>query len=78
MSTTTISLEQAKEVLKNHGYIACFWTKEDIEYQAKQDSIELTEEDVETIADNIERNFDATIGVNWDVISAHIYMHKND
>jgi ribosomal protein S8 len=67
-----ITLEQAKEVLKNHGYIAAFWNKEDIEARAEEMEVTLTKEQVQTIADNIERSFDANVGVNWDVITYHI------
>ena len=54
------------------------WGVEDVLHQAKEDGVELSEVDAENILSNIDRKHDATIGVNWDVISAHISMYKSN
>jgi hypothetical protein len=38
----------------------------------------LTESDIEEILDSVQRQQDASIGINHDVIEAHIEMHRAD
>lgn len=48
------------------------WSTEDIVWQADNMDIELTEEQADAILDNVDHYHDASIGINWDIISFHI------
>lgn len=48
------------------------WSTEDVIWQADNMDIELTEEQADAILDNVDHYHDASIGINWDVISFHI------
>ena len=67
-----MKLEEAKKVLKENGYLAPLWHKEDILQQAKEDMIQLSEEKLEEVVELLENSHDATIGINWEVISTAI------
>lgn len=60
--------------------ISIKWSTDDVLHQAKEDSVELTEEQAIEILEILDRKHDATIGINWDVISSHIdmYLHPYD
>jgi len=58
----------AKAILKEHGYIMCFWQLDDIIYRAKDRDIELTTEQAKEVACYMENNHDANNGINWDFI----------
>ncbi len=68
-----MNIEQAKQVLKNNGYIMHFWTEEDVKETAKNHiNRELTQKELDRIIDLIEHNTDASIGINWEAIEAWI------
>lgn len=48
------------------------WFIEDIRQQAQDEGIEITDVQCVEILDRINRWHDATIGINWEVISCHI------
>ena len=58
--------------------IAIKWCTEDVLYQADNLGIELTEDQADDILESLEHKHDATIGINWDVISFYIenYSHN--
>lgn len=58
--------------LERRGFIRVFWNKEDVMLKAEHMGITLSEEQVEDVMQNIRDDFDANIGVNWDVIRYHI------
>lgn len=64
-----MNIEQAKKVLKDNGYILHLWCKEDIISKSKEMKIELTEDQVNEVAELIEHQTDCSIGVNWDTIA---------
>ncbi len=51
---------------------ALLWHREDIECEAETKDETLTDIEVGEVLERMEHNHDATIGVNWDVISYHI------
>lgn len=63
----------AQSLIEDHqeanGYIIDGWHIEDIYQQAEQEGIELTEEEAKEVASFIMCGYDATVGVNWDVVS---------
>lgn len=65
-------IEQAKETLRNAGYFGITWTLSDIIERAKSDGYHIDESQAREIADGIENNHDANIGINWENISFHI------
>jgi hypothetical protein len=55
------------------------WSTEDVLWQSEQLDLELTEEQADDILEIIEHRHDASVGINWDVISFLIenYLDKN-
>ena len=58
--------------------IAIKWSTEDVLWQAEQLDLELTEYQADDILESLENRHDASIGINWDVISYYIedYLRK--
>jgi hypothetical protein len=52
--------------------IAIKWSTEDVLWQAEQLDLELTEDQADDILESLENRHDASVGINWDVISFHI------
>lgn len=63
--------------LERRGFIRVFWNSEDVMQKAKEMGITLTEDQVVDVMQSIRDNFDASIGVNWDVIEYHIAFVVN-
>jgi hypothetical protein len=51
------------------------WCTEDVLHLAEEMGYHISEEDADIILDDVERYHDASIGINWDVISYHIGNH---
>ena len=67
-----ISVEEAVEALKAHGYVApSLWSLDDIKGKAKEMEFELTDEQVKAVAENLE-SVDANYGINWESIECAI------
>ena len=52
--------------------VAVIWLKDDVSYRATDQGKEITDEQVSQVIHAMERNHDACIGINWDVIDFHI------
>ena len=52
--------------------ISIVWTDEDVIAQAEDMKITLTEYEIEDVLTQMEKNHDASLGINWDVIAYHI------
>ena len=52
--------------------ISITWTDADVIHQAEDIGETLTEQEVSDILELMEKDHDATIGINWDVISFYI------
>ena len=52
--------------------ISITWDVYDIMWRAKERHLVCTEKDAENILDKLEKQHDANVGINWDVIDAHI------
>jgi len=48
------------------------WCVEDVLDRAKERGIRISKREAEEIIDDIHKNTDATIGINWDVIDAYL------
>jgi len=68
------ALEAGRRALKDAEDTFCsVWSIVDITERAKELKIKVTKKQAREIAGTIERRHDATIGINWDVIDAHLY-----
>jgi Ni,Fe-hydrogenase III component G len=72
MSKFNEELNELREKYPDHVIEA--WTPDDI-----RDTIEteITEEDIATIVGRLYDNYDANVGINWDVIRNSVYVNKN-
>jgi len=63
---------------KGSKTIAIKWSTEDVLWQAEQLDLELTEDQADDILESLENKHDASVGINWDVISYYIedYLRK--
>lgn len=52
--------------------IAIKWSTDDVLALAKEKDILLTEKEADEILDNVHKNHDAYIGINWETIEAEI------
>jgi len=58
--------------------ISITWTDEDVLQRAEEMGVSLTREEISDVLSVMEADHDATIGINWDVISYHIERVKED
>jgi len=58
--------------------ISLEWSVEDVFMQAGQDEVEVTTQEAKEILQWIDAKHDASIGVNWDVISDYIGMYLDE
>ena len=65
------------EELRHRGYLRVLWQKDDIEHAITEFGREPHENDINAIAEIIEKSFDASVGINWDVIGQHVYEYFN-
>lgn len=54
------------------------WSSDDVIYRADERGIHLTYDQANDILDILEKNHDATIGINWDVIDIATDIYLND
>lgn len=54
------------------------WHTEDVMQVAEQMGIEITEEDAEWVLGDLADNFDANIGINWEVIEMALQNYQED
>lgn len=66
-----LTIEEAKQVLIDNGYIDDFWTVDDIIKQAEDDEVELTEDEIMKVKTKLSK-IDANLGMDWDSISMAI------
>jgi len=66
-----LEVKKAKEVLKKNGYLDIYWHKQDIINVAEDNDIELTETQVNKIAENIE-NLESNYGIDYNTIENEI------
>ena len=65
------------EELKNRGYIQVFWTKDDVKYAISELGHIVTPKAIDAIAKEIENNFNALVGVNWEQIGVYVHEYFN-
>lgn len=76
MSANWFLVEDYAEQIKNGKAFANIWTIRDVKSLAP----DLTDEEAMDILERVEMNFDANIGINWDVIQKeiddYIWLHE--
>ena len=62
-----------------NSLIDIIWTVEDIREVATNKGLSLTNDECVLILESLEDNYDASIGINWDLLNLAIdsYFHKN-
>ncbi|MEX0597553.1 MAG: hypothetical protein WD512_13765 [Candidatus Paceibacterota bacterium] len=67
------------EFFKESDYLdATTWSKDDIRGHAENLEVELSEDEVNQVADLLVHGHDAEQGINWDVIASRIYEVKGE
>ncbi len=70
--------DEARDVLREAGYLVdVLWSKDDIRFQAANNEVTLTEDEVDEVAEDLINNFDANLGICWDQIDISIGNVKN-
>jgi hypothetical protein len=54
------------------------WSVEDIQYIAASQSLEISDADAMAVLKLVKRDFDANIGVNWEVLEYHLESYLNE
>ena len=54
------------------------WSVEDIQYIAANQSLEISDADAMAVLKLVKRDFDANIGVNWEVLEYHLKSYLNE
>ena len=52
--------------------ISIIWSTEDVLHQAKQRDVKLTEDEANSILLEMQRDYDADVGINWETIDVYI------
>jgi hypothetical protein len=66
--------EAVKEAYRGAGYFGLHWCMDDIIGRAADRGRDLTQEQAEAIADDIESSGDCVVGINWDTIDYYINL----
>lgn len=75
MKPTFEQIKQAKEILKNAGYIGIDSLFSDIDIVGRCNDLNIEEpnqDQIKLIISNIDRRFDSTLGINYDTIDSAI------
>lgn len=69
-----IELKNEEIVDDTYRTFGATWCLEDIQQQANYLGYTLTERELNDVADLCDYNFDANVGINWDVIECNVEM----
>lgn len=58
--------------------ISQYWSRGDIESRMEALEVEPTDDLVDMVLGHLDRQFDASIGINWEVIDTHITMNAGE
>ena len=75
----TASIYKKLTALDKHmeNTISIEWGLDDVLHQAKEDGVEITEDQALNVLSTMDSKHDASIGMSWDVISEFISMEVN-
>jgi len=66
------------QILREAGYAVTLWQAEDVLGLAEEEDIPLKYDEAVEILQHIDSKHDASIGINWDVISTYIDIWRTD
>jgi Co/Zn/Cd efflux system component len=70
------SIKEAIEHLQSHNLddIVAYsiWQVEDVQRQAKEDAVVISEEEAKEVLERIHRHMDAAVGISWTTISCYL------
>ena len=73
MTTVKEAIEHLQRHLKPTDHVAItIWNVEDVLDQAKERKIKISKRKAEELLDDLDRHQDASVGINWDTISAYL------
>ena len=67
-----LTWEEFKKELKDRGHLHILWHEDDILSVLEERSIIVSQEELATIKVFIERNFDAQVGINWEILEGYV------
>lgn len=71
-------MDDYNELVKRGEAIQIVWLLDDVFHQAREDGVELTVRQAKEVLQMLDREHDATVGVNWDTISYWIQEVTSD
>ena len=78
-SIKNIGINVLNESTEPDGWsITSKWSVEDIQYIAASQSLEISDADAMAVLKLVKRDFDANIGVNWEVLQSHLESYLNE
>ena len=78
-SIKNIGINVLNEPTEPDGWsITSKWSVEDIQYIAASQSLEISDADAMAVLKLVKRDFDANIGVNWEVLEYHLESYLNE
>jgi len=78
-SIKNIGINVLNEPTEPDGWsITSKWSVEDIQYIAASQSLEISDADAMAVLKLVKRDFDANIGVNWEVLQSHLESYLNE
>ena len=78
-SIKNIGINVLNESTEPDGWsITSKWSVEDIQYIAASQSLEISDADAMAVLKLVKRDFDANIGVNWEVLEYHLESYLNE
>lgn len=78
MSTVREQIERLQRYNLDDHMAVSLWSTADILCVAEDRGMRLTQEQANEVIDSIHRCHDASIGINWDVINAHLDFLESD
>ena len=78
-SIKNIGINVLNEPTEPDGWsITSKWSVEDIQYIAASQSLKISDADAMAVLKLVKRDFDANIGVNWEVLEYHLESYLNE
>ena len=72
MSTVAEEIKRLQNQDPNEEICLIIWSLEDVEHQAKEDGVELTDQECVDVLGMLKKYHDCSYGISWDTISSHI------
>ena len=70
--TSTTSLARHDKAVADGTTIVSAWSVEDVYGLAEDSGYPITEDDAKSVLSSVKKNFDANVGVNWEVLQYYL------